>query len=115
MRLSFCRSFVLALGLMAPLYYTYKSLEDKEAQQKSVCLKYWIGVASYTVIDGVAGQLGRGPLKELVDCVRLITLVWIQVKPPETFYDQFVGPMLEKWKPHILEFIDSFSTSRMKK
>ncbi|KAL3190129.1 hypothetical protein MRX96_020446 [Rhipicephalus microplus] len=80
MRLSFCRSFVLALGLMAPLYYTYKSLEDKEAQQKSVCLKYWVGVASYTVIDGVAGQLGRGPLKELVDCVRLITLVWIQVR-----------------------------------
>ncbi|KAL1428147.1 hypothetical protein MTO96_016947 [Rhipicephalus appendiculatus] len=115
MRLSFCRSFVLAFGLMAPLYYTYKSLEEKEAQQQVVCLKYWVGVASYMGIDSVVGQLGRGPMKELVDCVRLIALVWIQVKPPEAFYDRLVGPMLEKWKPHILEFIESFPVSSMKK
>ncbi|KAH7969701.1 hypothetical protein HPB52_021583 [Rhipicephalus sanguineus] len=115
MRLSFCRSFVLAIGLMAPLYYSYKSLEEKQALQTAVCLKYWVGVAAYLIVDSVVALVSRGPITELVDCVRLITLVWIQVKPPETFYDRFVGPTLERWKPHILEFIESFPRSSMKK
>ncbi|KAH7954973.1 hypothetical protein HPB49_023518 [Dermacentor silvarum] len=110
--MSFCRSLVLAFGLMGPLYYTYKSLEINNTLQKAIWIKYWAGMGGYLVADSVVAQVSRGPMSELVDCARLFVLIWIQVKVPEAFYDRFVGPTLRNFRPQIEAFMKSFSPTR---
>nr|XP_054926295.1 receptor expression-enhancing protein 3-like [Dermacentor andersoni] len=112
MRTSFCRSLIIALGLMGPLYYTYKSLEANDTVQKTIWIKYWAGMGVYLIADSVVAQVSRGPMSELVDCARIFVLIWIQVKVPETFYDRFVGPTLRNWRPHIDEIIKNFFHTR---
>ncbi|KAH7952787.1 hypothetical protein HPB49_001076 [Dermacentor silvarum] len=101
MRMCSCRKIVLALGLVGPLYFSFKSLEAANEERALVWLKYWTGLGVYLAVDSVLALLFCGPISGLIECIGMAVLIWMQIQAPQIFYDSFVGPQLLKWEPEI--------------
>ncbi|XP_050039690.1 uncharacterized protein [Dermacentor andersoni] len=112
MRMCSCRRIVLALSLVGPLYFSFKSLEAANEEHALVWLKYWTGLGVYLAVDSVLTPLFRGPISELIECIKMGVLIWMQIQAPQIFYDSFVGPQLLKWEPEIDYLFKKFVAKR---
>lgn len=76
-----CSRLVFALGLLWPLYASFKCIEAQDAAQAERWLKHWVVIGAYLLVDNVFSFTIPGAASEnLVETLKIALLIWIQVR-----------------------------------
>ncbi|XP_077516613.1 protein YOP1 homolog [Amblyomma americanum] len=103
-----CSRVLLVLGLVWPIYASFKCV-DADRSQSAVLLKYWLSIGAYVLLDCTLEVLFGAHFPELVGGLRIVILVLMLAQSPQTFYDGIVRPRMKQWEPGIDKVIERFA------
>lgn len=95
------------VGLMYPMYGSFKALEDGDHEEVGVWLTYWVTYAALKMLEASFYHvLEWVPFYHLV---RLLFLVWLFMpltRGASWIYKLLIGPALRLYRPHIDSKLD---------
>ncbi|XP_075544315.1 receptor expression-enhancing protein 4-like [Dermacentor variabilis] len=100
MSLCSCCRIMLALGLLWPVYASFKTIDERNNGHKAAfLLKYWVSIGTYLLLDCTIEVLFGAHFADFISGLRLAAFVWVLVQAPEDFYESFVRPRMKLLEP----------------
>ncbi|XP_037568556.2 receptor expression-enhancing protein 4 isoform X3 [Dermacentor silvarum] len=107
MGLCSCSRIMLALGLLWPVYASFKTIDERNNGHKTVfLLKYWVSIGTYLLLDCMVEILFGAHFADFISGLRLAAFIWVLVQAPEDLYESLVRPRMKLWEPTIDKFLE---------
>lgn len=72
---------MLALGLLWPVYASFKTIEERNNGHKAVfLLKYWVSIGTYLLLDCTIEIFFGAHFTDFISGLRLAAFVWVLVR-----------------------------------